>query len=146
MNALKSLLALIVLVSLTLSASTAVAQEADDYLPADTLLTPQGWIDFGDSISEAIRTGNEGERHAALRHIVRYGRYLDFEGDVVFDVMRIYRDGKEMGPRKLAVVALGNMNNRWAVEFLELSSGYEKSEELLSTINSVVADYRSSHK
>ena len=145
MNALKSIAALFVLCAVALS-STAVAQDTDEWTVADTLLTPQGWIDFSNSISEAIMTGNEGEKYAAMRHVVRYGKYLDFSNDVVFEVMRVYRDGEDVGPRKLAVVALGIMNNRWAIEFLDLSSQYETSEDLLDTINSVVMKHRKMKK
>ena len=142
MKTLTSLPTLVALLCLLLVSSTALAQEGDEWAASDTLLTPQGWIDFSNSIHDAILTGNTGEKHAALRHIVRYGQYLDFDGDVVFEVMRMYRDGTKLGPRQLAVVALGNMNNRWAIEFLDLSSQYEQSEELLATINSVVAKHR----
>jgi hypothetical protein len=145
MHSLKQLLTLVALASLVLIPSSALAQEGEQYATSDTLLSPQGWIDFGQSISDAILTGNEGQKYAALRHVVRYGQYLDFETDVVFEVMRMYRDGVKIGPRQLAVVALGNMHSRWAIEFLDLSSEYEQSEELLTTIRSVVANYRKSN-
>jgi hypothetical protein len=109
----------------------------------DTVLTAEGWAQFGRNISEAIYSGNSGQQQAALRHIVQYGQYLRFDRELAFEVMRVYRDHEIPRMRRLAVLALGNMNDRWAIEFLDMLAPYEESKELQDTMNRVVAEYRS---
>ena len=38
--------------------------------------------------------------------------------------MRVYRDHDDQNVKRLAIVALGNMGNRWAIEFLEMLAPY----------------------
>jgi len=112
----------------------------------DTVLTAEGWAQFGKNVSDAIYEGNAGQRQTALRHIVQYGQYLRLDRELVFEVMRIYRNHKELRMRRLAVLALGNMNDRWAIEFLEMLEPYEEHPELKDTIRRVVAEYRATHQ
>jgi hypothetical protein len=116
---------------------------AQDDAVSDTMLTAAGWAEFSSNLRSAIASDNEGARVGALSQIIRHGQYLDFDELTVFEVMRMYRDSKDPKIRRMAVVALGNMNNRWAIEFLDMLSRYEENETIKSTMERVVKEHRS---
>lgn len=111
----------------------------------DTLLTPQQWVEFHDNIALAIVSENPGVVEGGLRQIVRYGEFLNLERSSTFDVMRIYRDHDDMNMRMLAVRALGNANDRWAIEFLDMIVEWEENPAVKKAIKGVVSDYWKSH-
>ena len=115
---------------------------AQDGMDRDSLLTGAQWDSFNRNLVYAINNGNEGEQEGALVQIAMYGDYLEFPELTVFEVMRIYREHDDPQIRRLAVVALGNMNSNWAIEFLDMLSEYEKDETIQSTMNSIVAANR----
>jgi hypothetical protein len=130
-----------VVLASTFSVRTAVAQEG---VP-DTLLSPAGWIEFSDNLVEAITGDNEGAKEGALTQIIRYGDYLSFERRTTFDVMRIYRDHEDDNMRRLAVVALGKMKDRWGIEFLDMLSRFEGNETIKNTMEHTVQEYWKMH-
>jgi len=111
---------------------------AQDEATSDTMLTAAGWADFSANLKQAIHSDNEGANTGALSQIIRYGQYLHFDELTVFDVMRMYRDSSEPKVRRMAVVALGNMHNRWAIEFLDMLSKYEQDPTIKKTMEEVV--------
>jgi hypothetical protein len=127
-----------IVLTTTVGIQGAVAQ--DDSVP-DTLLTPLGWIEFSDNLVEAIAEGNEGAKEGALMQIIRYGDFLTFDRRTTFDVMRLYRDHDDDRIRRLAVVALGKMKDRWAIEFLDMLARFEPNEQIKNTMKSTVEEY-----
>lgn len=111
---------------------------AQDDATSDTMLTAAGWAEFSANLKQAIHSDNEGANTGALSQIIRYGQYLHFDELTVFDVMRMYRDSSEPKVRRMAVVALGNMHNRWAIEFLDMLSKYEQDPTIKKTMEEVV--------
>jgi hypothetical protein len=103
-------------------------------------LTEAQWGHFSKTLVEALHTQHDGLNEAAMRLIIQYGDQLDVNAGV-YDVMRIYRDHEDVSMRRMAVVALGQMNNRWAIRFLQRSTQFEKSPNVKKTIKAVVADY-----
>ena len=118
---------------------------AQNISTSDTLLTPAQWIEFNENIVEAIHSDNPGVNEGALRMIIRYGHSLNLDRDTAFNIMRIYRDDDSEATRRMAVLALGNMEDRWAVEFLDMLAPFEESESIKKTMNDVVAAYWESH-
>jgi hypothetical protein len=108
----------------------------------DTLLTGEQWQAFNRNLIEAVQSESEGVREGALVQIAHYGDYMDFPELTVFEVMHIYRDDRDPGIKRLAVVALGNMGSRWAIEFLAMLAPYEKDPALRRTMKSVVREAR----
>ncbi len=108
----------------------------------DTLLAGSEWKAFNKNLIEAIHSDNEGVREGALMQISRYGDFLEFPESTVFEVMRIYRDHDDPKIKRLAIVALGNMGSRWAIEFLDMLAPYEQNETLKKTMESVVREAR----
>lgn len=97
------------------------------------------WNDFADRLEEALDTDHRGLNHAALRLVIAYGDHFKLDEDAVFDVMRIYRNDYSERARRMAVVALAEMNSNWAIRFLERSSRFEKSKTVKQTILAVLA-------
>ena len=124
---------------LVFSARTALAQEG---VSSDTMLSAAGWAEFSNNLKEALHSDNEGAKVGALGQIIRYGKYLDFDELTVFDVMRMYRDNKDPKTRRMAVVALGNMHNRWAIEFLGMLAPYEQDPTIKKTMENVVNKHK----
>ena len=118
------------------------AQLTELRVAAKAALTEAQWDHFGHTLVEALHTRHDGLNEAAMRLIIQYGDQLDVKA-AVYDVMRIYRDHSDENMRRMAVVALGNMNNRWAIRFLQRSIQFEKSPSVNKTIKAVVAKYYS---
>jgi len=111
---------------------------SQDSMDHDTLLTGAQWEAFNKSLINAIHSDNEGLREGALIQIAHYGDFLEFPELTVFEVMRMYRDHDDPQIQRLAIVALGNMGSRWAIEFLDMLAPYESDEALKQTMESVV--------
>jgi len=102
------------------------------------VLSAVQWDDYADRLEAALDTDHKGLNHAALRLVIAYGDNLSLDEDAVFDVMRIYRDDDSERARRMAVVALAEMDSDWAISFLERSSRFEKSETVKQTILAVL--------
>ena len=123
-------------------AGSALAQVAAE---RDTLLTGEQWESFNESIIKNLSSENEGVREGALKQIAYYGDYMDFPELTVFEVMRMYRDSDDQQTQRLAIVALGNMGSRWAIEFLDMLAPYESNPTLQKTMEDVVKAGRAKH-
>ncbi len=113
-----------------------------DSMDRDTLLTGSQWEAFNKSLIESVHSDNAGVREGALVQIAHYGDFLEFPELTVFEVMRIYRDNDDTQIKRLAIVALGNMGSKWAIEFLDMLAPYEENETLKKTMESVVRQAR----
>jgi hypothetical protein len=108
------------------------------------VLSATDWKAYGDNLQDALKTGHEGLQNSALRLIVAYGDQLQLGNDAVVDVMRLYREGTSDQTRRMAVVALGEIDSDLALNYLERSRDFEKSETVQRTINAVVSAHRAS--
>ena len=99
------------------------------------------WDTFSTNLTSALKSENEGVKLAALQLVIQYGAQVDVDR-AVFDVMRVYRDHNNDDIRRMAVVALGKMQHRWAINFLDRSEDFEKNDAVRRTIHDVVSQYR----
>lgn len=99
--------------------------------------TAAQWTVFSNNLVDALTSEHDGLQEAAMRMVIQYGDQVRVD-DAVFDVMRIYRDHNDENMRRMAVVALGEMNSKWAINFLKRAERFEKSETIKKTIHAVV--------
>ena len=118
--------------------SSALAQDTNR---PDTLLTPAQWSAFEENVAAGIRSDNAGVREQALGQIASFGEHMEFTHDDVITVVRIYRDSGVFRHRQLAITAIGQMNNRWGIEFLDMLRATETSEQLRTTMGNVIEAY-----
>ena len=97
------------------------------------------WKVFSKNLIQALRMDNDGVKTAAMQYIIRYNTQLDVD-EAAIDVARLYRNHKDDNVRRMAVVALSNMQSDWAIGYLRLSKNYEKSEPVRQTIQAVIAE------
>jgi hypothetical protein len=102
-------------------------------------MTAADWQVYCDRLEAALASKNEGLRQGALRMVIQYGHYMDFGRLAVFDAVRLYRDHADDRIRRMAVVALLQMNDSWAFDFLERSVPFEKDQTIKRTILAVLA-------
>ncbi|NND70206.1 MAG: hypothetical protein HKN43_01370 [Rhodothermales bacterium] len=114
---------------------------------ADTLylMSAQQWADFNSHITRAVVSENPGVVEGGLRQVIRYGELLNLSRSCIFDIMRIYRNHDDVSMRILAIRALGNSNDRWAIEFLDMIVEWEDNPTLKKTIQGVVSDFWTRH-
>lgn len=93
---------------------------------------------YGQSVSALLSSDDDDLREAGLRHVIRDGAATKFSRVDVFNVVRIYRDHADDNMRRMAVVALGQMNDAWALEFLARSAHFEKTPHVLHTVLAVI--------
>ncbi|NUO82405.1 hypothetical protein HUU05_20205, partial [candidate division KSB1 bacterium] len=71
---------------------------------------------------------------------VRHSDQLDIQA-AVYDVMRVYRNHKDVRVRKLALVTLYKMQNKWALEFLKIDLRFQDDKELKRMVAAIVREY-----
>ncbi len=102
-------------------------------------LTTAQWYSYGDRLADALASGHEGVEQGALRMIILYGDYMELKRPAVFDVVRIYRNHQDDRVRRMAVVALGKIQDPWGLDMLKRSARFEKSPGVRHTIEAVLA-------
>ena len=101
--------------------------------------SPEQWSALSIHLVDAMHSDHDALQAAAMRLIIQYGENVEV-GPAVFDVAKIYRSHPDDDMRRMAVVALGNMDSRWAMGFLRLSLDYEQSPKVLHTMRAVLAE------
>ena len=87
------------------------------------------WSSFGQNLVAALQSDNHGLQCSALQHVVTYGDRLDVRA-ARFEVIRLYRDHRDMRVRMLALSALAQMRDPWVADFLQRSARAEQDEHL----------------
>ena len=103
-------------------------------------VTRAQWDTFSDNLEKALTCGHEGVQQGALRMIILYGDYMELKRTAVFDVVRIYRNHQDDRLRRMAVVALGKIQDPWGLDMLKRSARFEKSPGVGHTIQAVLAE------
>ena len=140
---------MLLLVSMIQVETSAAFTDEDDAIAAlnqkaETYVEAGKWEAFSHNLEVSLQSEYDGVKSAALGMIIRYGNQLDME-NAVFDVVGIYRNHENEQMQRMALVALGQMENDWAIEFLERAHRFEDSQVLRQTIRAVITDYREKH-
>jgi len=117
-----------------------VATELENELKMSAL----DWQTYGNRLHDALSVDHAGLRHSALRLIIAYSDNLDLGNETVVELMKIYRDDDSEQARRMAVVALAELDSELAVDYLERSHTFEKSDTVKRTIAAVVSAHRTS--
>lgn len=128
--------------SFTVSANANTDPEKEAQLEAlnasaNVAVAEAKWDVFGDRLVDALQSDHEGLQEAAMRLVIQHGDMVNVK-PAVFDVVRIYREHEDENMRRMAVVALSNMDSRWAIRFLQRSEKFEDSPTIQHTIRAVV--------
>jgi hypothetical protein len=143
--ALAMLFALSTFVPLQAIANDTEEEEiAELHEKATTYVSKGQWDAFSENLVVALKSEHDGLKVAAMGMVIRYSDQVDVK-NAVFDVMRVYRNHDNMDMRRMALVTLGEMNNEWAIAFLERAERFEDSPVLRQTIKAVVAEYHATH-
>lgn len=118
------------------------AAEINALIEAAPIMSRTDWKAYGQRLQDALTFEHEGLRHSALRHIIAYADQLELGNEAVVDLMRIYRDDASESVRRMAVVALGELESPLAMAWLERSRDFEKSDAVKRTIAAVVSTHR----
>lgn len=122
----------------SISKIVADLREIEDFPFIQPALSSVDWREFGARIEVALASTHRGLKNSALRLIIAYGENFDLSESAVFDVMRLYRDGDSERVRRMAVVALAQIDSEWAIKFLERSVRFEKSDQVRHTILAIL--------
>jgi hypothetical protein len=106
---------------------------------ASAAITATQWARFSTHLVDALKADQPALRNAAMRLVIEYSDMVNVRA-ARFDIVRVYRDGSDAQARRMAVVALGSMNDAWVNDFLRRSLKFEKSETLKKTIRATLAD------
>lgn len=106
-------------------------------------MTQAQWHAFSKNLVRAMATDNQGLRTEAMRLIIQYAPQVDVDA-ARFDLMRVYRNHSDERARRMAVVALGKIQDPWAMGFLRRAVQFEQSECVRQTITAVLAEYEAS--
>ncbi len=109
-----------------------------------TFAAKDQWQGFSENLTVALKSDHDGLKVAAMGMVIRFGNKVDVQ-NAVFDVMRIYQDHPNEKMRRMALVALGQMESGWAIGFLERAQHFEDSPVLKQTMQAVINDYHATH-
>jgi len=102
------------------------------------------WNAFSKNLVTALKSEHDGLKAAAMQMIIRYKNQVQVK-EGVYDVMKIYRTHEDEDMRRMALVALGQMESEWAIGFLQRADQFETSPVLKHTLRAVVAEYHATH-
>jgi len=101
-------------------------------------MSDSDWQSYGRQLENALASDHQGLQNSALRLVIAYSDNLDLSSEAVVDVMYLYREGETDQIRRMAVVALGQMDSDLAIDYLARSYQFERSESVKKTIRAVV--------
>jgi hypothetical protein len=101
------------------------------------------WQAFSDNLAVAVCSDNPGLRNSALGMIIQYADNLKFERGTIFDIVRVFRDDKDVNVRLLAMVALYKTEDSWAMDFLKRHSAFETNPRIQKICCCAVKTYYS---
>jgi hypothetical protein len=103
------------------------------------------WQQVSKNLVRSLASDNEGLRQSAMAFFVEHADKLDIH-EAVYDVMRIYRNHPDLRVRKLALVTLYKMQNKWALEFLKVDLRFQDQQELKNMVAAIVQEYQARKK
>lgn len=103
------------------------------------------WKHVSKNLVRSLASDNEGLRQSAMAFFVEHADKLDIH-EAVYDVVRIYRNHPDLRVRKLALVTLYKMQNKWAMEFLKVDLRFQDHQELKNMAAAIVLDYQARKK
>ena len=103
------------------------------------------WKLVSKNLVRALASENEGLQQSAMEIFVRHADRLDINA-AVYDVMRVYRNHPSPRVRKLALVTLYKMQNKWAMEFLKLDLRFQDDETLKRMVAAILLEYQAKKK
>lgn len=109
-------------------------------------VSQEQWRDYSERLSQTLMAEHAGLQQSALQRIIRYGSYLTSDKETVFEIVKIYRGNDDERMRRMAVVALGELEDPWAMGFLKRAVRFEKSAEVAHTIKYVLKNYNGSYQ
>ncbi len=109
-------------------------------------LTKAEWSDYSERLKGALMNEQTGLQQSALQNIIRYGSYFDNDKETVFEIVSIYRNHEDDQMRRMAVVALGELEDAWAMNFLKRAVRFETSPEVAHTTKYVLKNYDGSYQ
>ncbi|MDA0875186.1 MAG: HEAT repeat domain-containing protein [Bacteroidetes bacterium] len=123
-------------------AEDAFAASIDALRRSAPVMSKTDWKTYGEGLQDALAFEHQGLRNSALRLFIAYSERLQLGNEAVVDLMRIYRDDDSEQARRMAVVALGELDSALAVDYLERSLEFEESDAVKRTIAAVVNSHR----
>ena len=103
------------------------------------------WKRVSKNLVRSLASENEGLRQSAMDFFIQHADKLDIDA-AVYDVMHVYRNHKDEKVKKLALVTLYKMQNKWAMEFLKVDLRFQDSEELKRMVAAIVQEYEAKKK
>jgi hypothetical protein len=92
------------------------------------------------ALTDALESDSYAFQTAALRMIITYGDDVHVGKSTIFEMVRLYRDNENFAVRRMALVALGAVNDSWANDMMTRSLRFEKDAHLRHTLKAVLAD------
>lgn len=102
-------------------------------------ISAREWRSYSTHIMQALASDHDGLQQAALRMIILYGANIDVHRDDIVNILKLYREHYDDRLRRMAVVALGQTGDSFALSYLNRSAAFEKSKEVQRTIHAVLA-------
>lgn len=103
------------------------------------------WKRVGKNLVRSLASENDGLRQSAMDFFIQHAHQLDIDA-AVYDVMRVYRNHRDERVKKLALVTLYKMQNKWAMEFLKVDLRFQDSAELKRMVAAIVQEYEAKKK
>ena len=105
------------------------AADPPDLTPPAPTAPAAAWEAFSLNLVEALRSDNLGLKCSALQQIAAYGPKVDVRS-ARFEMVRLYRNNKDMRVRMAALSALSQVNDAWVADFLARSARFERDPEM----------------
>jgi hypothetical protein len=99
------------------------------------------WNAFSKNLQNAMFSENPGLQQSAMCMMVQYGSSLNIDRGTVFEIVRVFRSHKNENVRLLAMMALYNVEDSWAMDYLKRHNSFEKQGRVKRLCHCAVQTY-----
>ena len=87
------------------------------------------WESFSKNLVKALKSSNEGLQVSAMQLVIKYGEKVDVD-DAVLDLVKLYRNHKDVRVRQIALVTINVIGNDWAIGIVKRDFAFENSQRI----------------
>ena len=109
-------------------------------------MTKADWSNYSKRLIETLTNENKGLQQSALQRIIRYGSYMENDRETVLEIVKIYRSHDDDRMRHMAVIALGELNDKWAMDYLKRAVHFEESSTIAHSMKYILKDFDGSYQ
>ena len=99
------------------------------------------WESFSKNLVKALKSSNEGLQVSAMQLVIKYGEKVDVD-NAVLEIVKLYRNHKDVRVRQIALVTINAMENDWAIGIIKRDFAFENSQKIKRMMAAIIVAHQ----